>query len=285
VIIDSHVHIWDLSRAEYDWLGPGLAPINRTLLLDDLAQDLDSHDVGGVVLVQAADNADDTALMLDAAASDPRVVAVVGWAPLDQPGVLPGRLDHLASAPVVRGIRNLFHARPREWATSAPVDEGIGIVAAAGLTLDFVTSDPAALADLPGIGERHPGLSIVIDHLGKPPIGGTATERAQWRALLADCAANPRMHAKVSGLYSSIGALGDWTTDAVQPFVDDAIELFGPARLMAGGDWPISELAGGFDRTWTGIESMLSHLPDGDRAAILGATARRFYGIDPPESS
>jgi L-fuconolactonase len=284
VIVDSHVHIWDLSRAEYDWLGPGLAPINRTMLLDELASDLDGHAIGGVVLVQAADNADDTALMLEVAASDPRVVAVVGWAPLDQPAALPGRLDHLASAPVVRGIRNLFHARSRDWATSAPVDEGIGIVAAAGLTLDFVTSDPAALADLPGIGERHPGLAIVIDHLGKPPIGGTATERAQWRALLAECAANPRMHAKVSGLYSSIGALGDWTTDAVQPFVDDAIELFGPARLMAGGDWPISELAGGFDRTWTGMERMLSHLSDGDRAAILGATAQRFYGIEPPEA-
>jgi len=278
VIIDSHVHIWDPSRAEYDWLGPGLAPINRSMQLDELEPRLDAHGVSGVVLVQAADNADDTALMLDAAAGNSRVVAVVGWAPLDDPATLQSRLAHLAETPVVRGIRNLFHARPRPWATSAPVDEGLGMVAAAGLTLDFVTSDPAALADLPGIGHRHPDLRIVIDHLGKPPIGGTAAERAEWRALLAACAANPLAHAKVSGLYSSVGSLDAWTVEAVQPFVDDALELFGPARLMAGGDWPISELAGGFDRTWSGIEQLLAPLSDADRAAVLGGTALRFYG-------
>ena len=278
MIVDSHVHIWDPNRAEYDWLGPGLAPINRSMQLDELEPHLDAHGVGGVVLVQAADNADDTALMLDAAAGSSRIVAVVGWAPLDDPATLEGRLGHLTATPVVRGIRNLFHARPRHWATSAAVDEGLGLVAAAGLTLDFVTSDPAALADLPGIGEQHPDLRIVIDHLGKPPVGGTAAQRAEWRALVADCAANPLTHAKVSGLYSSVGSLDTWTVDAVQPFVDDALELFGPARLMAGGDWPIAELAGGFDRTWSGIEQLLAHLSSVDQAAVLGGTALRFYG-------
>lgn len=277
MIIDAHQHIWNLEKADYPWLGPSLGQINRTMEFDELAPTLAAHGIGGTVLVQAADNAEDTDLMLDAASRHPQIVAVVAWAPLDRPGMLPARLAHLAATPVVRGIRNLFHARPREWAMSPEVDRGLGLVADAGLTLDFVTSDPAALADLPGIGERHPALRIVIDHLGKPPIGGTHAERARWRALLAECAANPLTHAKVSGLYSSVGDLADWTTEGVRPFVEDALELFGARRLMYGGDWPISQLAGGYDRTFASIEGLLVGLDASERAAILGETALAFY--------
>lgn len=31
MIIDAHQHVWDLERARYDWLGPALGPINRTI--------------------------------------------------------------------------------------------------------------------------------------------------------------------------------------------------------------------------------------------------------------
>lgn len=277
MIIDAHQHIWDLERADYPWLGPGLGAINRTMEFEELAPTLEAHGIAGSVLVQAADNAEDTDLMLDAASRHPQIIAVVAWAPLDRPEELPARLEYLAATPVVRGIRNLFHARPREWATSPPVDRSLGLVAEAGLTLDFVTGDPAALADLPGIGERHPDLRIVIDHLGKPPVGGTRAQRAHWRGLLADCAANPLTHAKVSGLYSSVGDLADWTTEGVRPFVDDALELFGAHRLMYGGDWPISQLAGGYARTWASIEGLLAGLEASERAAVLGETAIAFY--------
>jgi len=282
VIIDAHQHIWDLEKADYPWLGPGLAAINRTMEFEELAPALEARGISGSVLVQAADNAEDTDLVLDAAGRHSQVVAVVGWAPLDRPDEVPERLEYLAAAPVVRGIRTLFHARPRSWATSAEVDRSIGLVADAGLSLDFVTADPEALADLPGIGERHPTLRIAIDHLGKPPIGGTRAQRAHWRGLLADCAANPLIFAKVSGLYSSVGELSSWTTDGVRPFVDDAIELFGVERLMYGGDWPISELAGGYARTWAAVEALLAPLGASERAEVLGETALRFYRPDQP---
>lgn len=282
MIIDAHQHIWDLDAAAYPWLGPDLAPINRTMEFDDLAPTLAANGISGSVLVQAADNAEDTEVMLDAARRHPQVVAVVGWAPLDRPHELPARLEYLRGHPVVRGVRNLFHARPREWATSPAVDASLRLLAESGLTLDFVTADPAALADLPTISDRHPTLRIVIDHLGKPPIGGTPDQRVRWRQLLAASAANPLVHAKVSGLYSSVGSLDSWTPSDIRPFLDDARELFGADRLMYGGDWPISELAGGYDRTWAAIHALVDDLPADQREEILGGTALRFYGVAPP---
>ncbi|MEO8263407.1 MAG: amidohydrolase family protein [Pseudolysinimonas sp.] len=279
--VDAHLHVWDPERAEYSWLGPELSPIDRAVPFDEIAPTLARLGVDGVVLVQAADNAADTRLMLDTAAVHPEVVGVVAWVPLDEPDVVPAQLEALRENRLVRGIRNLFHARPLEWATSPPVDRGIALVAAADLTLDFVTGSPVALGDLPAIAERHPGLRLVIDHLGKPPIGGGDDERREWRRLLAAAAANPLTHAKLSGLYASVGALDSWTEEAVRPFVDDALELFGPDRLMWGSDWPIAVLAGGYERVREAIDGLLSSLSDSERGAILGDTARRFYDLDP----
>lgn len=277
--IDAHLHIWDPRRAEYDWLGPDLAPIDGAVGFAEIAPTLAELDVTGVVLVQAADNAEDSQLMLDAAEEFDQVVAVVAWAPLDGGDDLIARLDTLRARPVVRGIRNLFHVRPREWTTSPAVDEGFARVSAADLTLDFVTSSPAALADLPAIGARHPELRIVIDHLGKPPIGQGEDARDEWRSLLAAAAANPLTHAKLSGLYASVGGMESWTVDGIRPFIEDALDLFGPTRLMYGGDWPISVLAGGYRRSWEAITSVVAALSPGERAAVLGDTAAGFYRI------
>jgi L-fuconolactonase len=282
VIIDAHQHVWDVDRVTYDWMGPGLGAINRTVDFAELAPTLERLGIGGTVLVQAADNAADTDLMLRVAAREPLVKAIVGWAPLDDPIALPARLEWLLARPVVAGVRVLVHERAPRWIEQPAADRGLALLAASGLTLDFPTAGFAALAELPGIGERNPELRVVIDHLGKPPIGGSTDDRARWRALLAETARHPLTHAKLSGLYSSVGDLDSWTIDAVRPFVHDALELFGADRLMYGGDWPISLLAGGYERTWDAMTGILAELSVDERDAILGSTAARFYRIDTP---
>jgi len=64
--------------------------------------------------------------------------------------------------------------------------------------------------------------------------------------------------------------------DAHQHF---ALEVFGPRRLMYGGDWPISVLAGGYSKVWRELGVLLDELAPPDRQAILGGTAIDFYRI------
>ena len=279
MILDAHVHVWDPARADYQWIGPGMGDLARAIGLEELIPTLADHGVDGVVLVQASDNAEDTAVMLETATRHAQVVGVVAWAPLDRPDELPAHLERLRAAPVVVGIRNLIHEREPGWLLGHQTDRGLAELVRADLPLDFVTSGPAALAELPTIAARHPALRIVVDHLGKPPIGGGAEDRSEWRRLLADAAANPTTHAKVSGLYSSVGDLADWTVETVRPFFEDALELFGADRLMYGGDWPVANLAGGYDRTWDAVSELLAPLAPSERDDILGGTARTFYGI------
>lgn len=275
-VIDAHLHVWDLEAAHYDWPTADEPQLFRPIALDEVLPDLASAGIDGVVLVQAGDTVGDTENMLRTADRHPEVLGVVGWVPLDDPAATAAALA--ARDPRIVGIRALIHTHPDPDFLSR-VDDGLAAVAEAGLPFDVVTADPGPLRMLPGLAERHPRLGLVLDHLGKPPIGGTAAAFADWRALLADAAAVPTLSAKVSGLYAAVGPLDSWTPEGIRPFVDAAIELFGPDRLLYGGDWPVSLLAGGYRRSWDAIAAALAPLSAEDRATVLGGTAARVYRL------
>lgn len=277
-IIDAHQHVWDPARARYDWLTPDLAPINRAIGFDELRPSLRQAGVHATVLVQSADNDDDTDLMLATAADNPEIAAIVVYVPLDRPEVAARRLAELRRNPLVVGVRNLIHNNPDpDWLLRSDVDAGLGVLEDAGVTFDLVSVLPRHLELVPIIVERHPRLKIVIDHLSKPPIG--LADREPWWGLIARAAEAPLVHAKVSGLYSATANSGDWTPEVIRPFFQHALEAFGPERLMYGGDWPISLLSGGYERVWAGLGELFAWLDPAERASVLGATAMRFYRI------
>lgn len=271
MIIDAHQHVWDLSRSPYAWLGPHVPQFNRTFTFEEVEPSLRANGITATVLVQSDDHPNDTTLMLEVADAHPEVVAVVGYVPLERPEEAAPQLDKLRQDPRIVGIRNLIHDLPDPDHILRPdVDEGLGLLEAAGLTFDYVAVLPRHLEHVPTISERHPGLRIVIDHLAKPPIGEAGRE--PWWTLIEQAAQNPLVHAKVSGLYAE-----DWSL--VRPFVDRAVEVFGPQRLMYGGDWPISVASGGYDQVFAGLSDLLGS--GADREEILAGTATRFYRIDP----
>ena len=276
-VVDSHLHVWDLDRAAYPWLGPHLHPIDVSLGLENVRDDLRSNGVDGVVLVQAADNAEDSDHMFAVADHWPEVAGVVAWAPLNDPERTERRIAALRAEPRFVGIRVLIHdMADQDWIVRPGPDAGLGVLAAHGIPFDYVTSDPTALRHVPTICERHPDLRLVIDHLGKPQVGAALES---WRDLLARAAASPRVYAKISGLYPPGGDLTSWTADDLRPILEDALDMFGPDRLMLGSDWPVSVLAGGYGRVWGALSRLVDELGPAERAAIMGGTAVACYGL------
>ena len=272
--IDAHQHVWSLRHARYDWLTSDAGILYRDFGMADVAADREAAGVDGVVLVQSADNAEDTANMLVEADRDASVVGVVAWAPLDDAGGTADTIERLHADHRVVGVRNLIHERadPR-WILRPEVRAGLDVLEASGLAFDFVTADASALGLLPEIGDRHPSLRIVIDHLGKPPLGAGL---ADWRRSLEHAARNPLVHAKVSGLLTTASC----TSLDVQEAVDIALDVLGPRRLMIGSDWPIALLAADYGTTWGALEASLGGLSADERDAVLGGTAASFYRID-----
>jgi L-fuconolactonase len=277
MIIDAHQHVWDLTRAPYPWLGPHVPLWNRTFGFEELVPHLTRNGVAATVLVQSDDDDGDTDLMFEVADAHPTVVAIVAYLPLDRPEHAAARLSELRRDDRVVGIRNLVHHKADpDWLVSASVDEGLAVLEEGDTAFDFVSNLPRHLEHVPTVSERHPGLRIVIDHLAKPPIGARDVE--PWWSLIAAAAQNPLVSAKISGLYPDSG---EWTVDGIRRFVDRALEVFGPERLMFGGDWPISVASGGYDRVFAGLRSALSGLDAEEASHVWSGTARRVYRIEP----
>lgn len=276
-IIDTHLHVWDLDRSPYAWIDRDVPPFHRTFTFDEVAPQLAENGVDAVILVQADDDDRDTDLMLDVAAERPEVVGVVAYIPLERPAEAAARLEVLQANPYVVGIRNLTHDRPDpDWVLRPDVDETLGLIERAGLPWDHVAVLPRHLEHVATISERHPDLRIVIDHLAKPPVGEASFE--PWWSLIAVAAQNPLVHAKISGLYPGADP-ASWTVEGLRPFVDRALEVFGPSRLMYGGDWPVSVPAGGYGPVLDGLRTVLADLSDREAEDVWSGTARMIYGL------
>ena len=121
----------------------------------------------------------------------------------------------------------------------------------------------------------YPDLAVVIDHGAKPAIAKGQFD--DWAALMREIARDPRVHCKMSGLATE--AAPDWHQRDLKPYVDLLLESFGPARLMWGSDWPVVNLAGGYERWREASLNYLARLNEAEHSAILGDTAERFYGL------
>lgn len=275
--IDAHRHTWAISERPYDWITPEIEPLHRDFTLDEsFSEDVDCG-IEGVVLVQAAESYEDTMYMLEQARRWDAVLGVVAWLPLDRTGEAESALDLYANAPVVRGVRALTHGYDdRKWILRADVGRTIELLAPRGLTFDYVATHPDHLAALSELATRHPDLTIVLDHLGSPPLAAGGWN--PWADAMSGIAQRPNVVVKLSGL----GTCADpqnWDASEWQPYVDHALAEFGTARLMLGSDWPVSTLAGTFAETWNAHVGLIAGLPREEREDVLSRTAERTYSL------
>jgi L-fuconolactonase len=276
--VDAHQHFWEIESGAYSWPTPADGPIYRTFTPDDLEPDLTAAAMDATVLVQTVDTLQETDSMLATAERYGFVRGVVGWVPLDDAPAAEAALDARPDQRL-RGMRHLIHHEPDpSWLVRASVGEGLRLLADRGLTFDVVAVFPDHLSLVPTVADRYPDLVLVIDHLAKPPFRSEGW--ARWSDDLRAAAERPNVAAKLSGLDTAAGP--DWTDAEVRPAIDVALDAFGPTRLMFGSDWPVCRQVSRYVDVVRGVESAIAELSTSDRAAIMGGTAIRIYGLTSP---
>lgn len=283
-MIDSHLHLWDLdvgsATGAYAWLGPQHGDLFRSYGAAEARETLAAAGVGGAVLVQADDTLADTESMLAVADRNDWVLGVVGWIPLDRPAEAEVELSRLVQNAKFCGIRHLVHADPRDNFLDLPeVRESLAMVATHGLAFDVPDAFPRHLGATVRLARELPQLTVVLDHLGKPPLADAAWGAAameSWRRDFRALAALPNTVAKLSGLHLP-GV--PYTAAALRPLWEEALKAFGPERLMLGGDWPVSTLGAPYGRTIEVLHELASELTPVERKDLLEGTARRTYTL------
>lgn len=274
--VDAHLHVWQCP-AEYSWLSDELASINRPISAEEAHRASRRFGCDRAVLVQAADTAADTEFMLNLAEQHGWIAGVVGWVPIEQPDAVRARLAALAGRPLV-GIRALIHDQPDALLLDAePVRESLRVIADRGLAFDVPDAYPNQLPAATRLARDLPELTVVLDHLGKPPAG----DRDDWAKAVRAFAATPNTVAKLSGLHHGGKAL---PADAQRDVWEFALEQFGSERLMLGSDFPMPLLGDGVDVLADTAERQLAALTPAEREAVERTTATRVYGLTPSQA-
>lgn len=281
-VIDTHIHIWNFDKARYQWLENNTTLLNRHYEIEELEPARAAAGITGGVLVQAANNTEDTDHMLSVAAASPWLQGVVGWLPLTDPALTQQLLqDKYLANPYFKGVRHLIHDEPdARWLLQPTVIESLRILAAHHLTYDIVGVKTEHIGTALEVANKVPDLSMIFDHCNQPPIA-TGEQFGNWGVLMKEAAAHTGFQVKISGLGLTVQKGNDWTADDIAPYLAFVLEHFGEDRGCCGGDWPVCLLAGAYTDAWKNYKQALAQLLNEEgQQKVLHKNAIKFYKLN-----
>jgi L-fuconolactonase len=277
MILDAHQHFWQLSQPfDYAWLrAPDKANICRDFLPADLRPLIQRAGVDRTIFVQTQHNLAENRWVLKLAEENDWIAGVVGWVDLQSPRCEEQLLEFM-DHPKFVGVRHITQDEPDDDFIVRPAAlNGLKVLEKHRVPFDllfFVKHLKHAVT----VARAVPNLPLVIDHLAKPRIKDHSLD--DWLPHFRAAAACPNVFCKLSGMITEAD-WEHWQPADVSPYIDAALELFGPERLMYGSDWPVCELAGSYQEQFDALRENLLQLSSSEREKIMGGTAVKFYGV------
>lgn len=280
-VIDSHMHIWDLQKVRYSWLDGDTSILAQNYYPSNIEAQLSAANVSAAILVQAANSIEDTAFMLDCAEKHPWIIGVVGWVDLLNPKIVKRQLEIYLQNKYFKGVRHLINdEHDHNWLLQPAVIESLEILSNNFLSFDLVGVKIEHIKAAVEVAKIIPHLKMVFDHLNHPPIG-THEQFGAWGDAIAEAAAMPNFYGKISGLGTCCVNFNDWSAITIEPYVAFVLQHFGVDKLMIGGDWPVSLLAGDYITTLHQYQIVIRNLVSPENQEKIYATnAAAFYRLD-----
>ena len=272
-MIDAHQHFWRFDAREYGWIDNTMGRIRRDFLPADASGDMQAAGVEACVAVQARQTLAETQWLLDLAARHPSIAAVVGW--IDLQGDVDAQIAAFGDAPALAGVRHVVQGEADGFLERPAFLQGIGRLERFGLAYDilvYARQLPAAVA----FARRFPRQRFVLDHLGKPEVRSGAFD--EWRRQVESLAGLPHVWCKLSGLVTEAD-WATWTPAQLRPYLDAALEAFGPARVMMGTDWPVCLVAASYRDVVALVTDAITEYSIDEQRQILGDNARQFWNF------
>lgn len=258
LIVDAQVHIWRNNIPTN--------PAHRQIAdftQDDLLQEMDAAGVDAAVIHPPGWDPNSNQLAIEAARQHPDRLAVLGNLPLDRPESR-ALIDGWKRQPGMLGLRFAFlQPHQRTWPTDGTIDWLWPAAERAGVPIALL-----AAGFLPTVGQvaqQHPGLKLLVDHLGR---AGDAQDEAAFANLgeLLALSKYPNVAVKATGApsYSS----EPYPYRNIHGYLRQIYDAFGPERLFWGTD--ITRMPCPWRQCVTLFTEELPWLSAGDKELIMG---------------
>jgi L-fuconolactonase len=276
-IVDSHFHIWNKDKLRYPWLD-NRGVLNQNYLIEDYNRACGGYQIEKMVYVEvtSTDYRKEVQWVCSVAKEDPRLQAVVSWAPLDKGDAATAQLDELARNPLVRGIRRMIQKEPDiEFCLRPDFIKGVNLLSRYGLIYDMGVL-PFQLENVIKFVRQCPNIPFVIEHIAQPDIKGGMFE--PWAELIKEISRMPNVHCKMSGLITKAD-WERWKKEDLKPYVDHVMACFGLDRIMYGSDWPPINQVTTIPIWIETLDWALGEISVDQRRKIFHDNAVKFYGL------
>ncbi len=274
--IDSHQHFWKFDPVRDSWIDDSMSVIRRDFMPEDLKPILDKHGIDGCMSVQADQSAAETAFLLALAGQHDFIKGVVGWIDLRAHDV--GKnIEHYLQYKKLKGFRHVLQGEAdRALMLNPQFMNGVRMLNRYGLTYDILIF-PDQLGYTFQFVKTFDGHKLVIDHIAKPDIKNKNI--GKWEKGMRSIAQYPNVYCKVSGMVTEAN-WHSWVLSDFKPYLDVVFEAFGPGRVMFGSDWPVCNVAGGYQQMLSVVKNYTSTLSADEQARFWGRNAMEFYNLD-----
>jgi predicted TIM-barrel fold metal-dependent hydrolase len=281
--IDTHQHLWDLSKFKLGWLKKGTELDASFTPKEYAAATKDLKVVKAVymevdVIPEQQQAEVDYLTELCKGKTTPTVAAVVSG----RPGKMgfEAYVAQFKANKFIKGLRQVLHvdSTPAGYCLEKAFVADVQFLGELGLSFDLCMR-PTDLTDGAKLAEKCPDTRFILDHCGNPQFGFTAKQKDQWKLDLATVAKQKNVMCKLSGFVANGWPKGKWKADDVAWVINATIDTFGVDRCMFGGDWPVCTLAGTYG-DWIGaLRQVIASRPEVDQKKLLHDNAVKFYGI------
>jgi L-fuconolactonase len=208
--------------------------------------------------------------------ADPRLAAIIPWAPLEEGDAVAGTLAGMAKDPRVKGVRRIieFETDPG-FCVQPGFIRGVQLLGENGLHCEL-TIAPEHFPNVMRLIAACPETRFILDHIGSPHIA--KRELQPWKDYLHAFANSGPHSCKFSNLVCNAD-LEHWTLDDLRPFADAVIEAFAPDRMIWGSDWPHALRAATWPTWFDAANQLTTHLGAAAQQKIFRDNAKAFYRI------
>lgn len=283
-IIDTHQHLWDLTKFTLPWHAVEDVPaLRRSFVMSDYLEATKGLNVVKTVYMEVdvapeqqvaeADYVTDLCQRDD----NPMKAAVVSGRP-GTPGFEP-YARKLAQNKYIKGIRQVLHgpSTPAGYFLQPKFVESIQLLGELGLSFDLCLRSGEVI-DAVKLVDQCPKTRFIVDHCGNMSVTSTDKDaRAKWLDGMKQMAARKNTVCKISGII--VTANKDWKPEDLAPNINDTMNTFGEDRIMFAGDWPVCTLKASFAQ-WVGaLKQIVRDRPIDFQMKLFHDNAAKFYGI------
>ena len=285
-IVDTHQHLWDLSRFRLPWLGKGDDVLNRTHTVGDYLKAAEGLNVVKAVYMEVAvapeQRVEEAEYVIDLCRrrAGPTVAAVIAGAP--ERDDFARYIGQFEGSAYVKGVRSDFGSAIGK----SEFQKNLRLLGEAGLSYD-INAGPPLLEVAATVAEKTPGTRFVLDHcgnidaalFGKRELSSAEREvRDAWERGVSRLAERKNVVCKISGVMEAARG-GGAGPDEYAAVINYCLDRFGADRVMFASNWPVVNRGGSFYKWVEVVREVTRGRTKTARRKLFHDNAMHFYGL------